>query len=162
MARYIDADKTIELLKSLGSRDYRREKGTICDAIKMLQYPEYTPTADVAPKSEVEKLHEVIFKKEDLMQKIARERNQYSDEVDRLQQIIHSYALQYGTVTDQQAVIDKAKAEVATEIFEEIAEKLEGLFDFFRQDDCIRESSAIILAISEIAELKKKYTEVEE
>lgn len=53
MARYIDADETIELLKSLGSRDYRREKGTICDAIKMLQYPEYTPTADVAPKSEV-------------------------------------------------------------------------------------------------------------
>ena len=53
MPRYIDADATIELLKSLGSRDYRREKGTICEAIKMLQYPEYTPTADVAPKSEV-------------------------------------------------------------------------------------------------------------
>ena len=54
------------------------------------------PTADVAPKSEVEKLHEVIFKKEDLMQKIAKERNDYYDE------------LQY------------AKQEVAREIFEEI------------------------------------------
>ena len=81
--------------------------------------------------------------------------------VDRLERICNSYALQYDTVKDQQAVIDKAKTEVAREIFEEIAEKLEGLFDFFRQDGCIRESSAIMLAISEIAELKKKYTEGE-
>ena len=81
--------------------------------------------------------------------------------VDRLERICNSYALQYGTVKDQQAVIDKAKADVAREIFAEIAEKLEGLFDFFRQDGCIRESSAIMLAISEIAELKKKYTEGE-
>ena len=55
----------------------------------------------------------------------------------------------------------RIKAEVAREIFEEIAEKLEGLFDFFRQDGCIRESSAIMLAVSEIAELKKKYQEGE-
>ena len=54
---------------------------------------------------------------------------------------------------------DKIKREAAREIFEEIEQQLRGLFDFFRQDDCIRESSAIILAISEIAELKKKYTE---
>jgi predicted nucleic acid-binding Zn-ribbon protein len=38
--------------------------------------------ADVVPKSEVDKLHEVIFKKEDLMQKIAEERNKYSDELE--------------------------------------------------------------------------------
>ncbi len=50
-------------------------------------------------------------------------------------------------------------SEVAEEIFAEIEQQLRGLFDFFRQDDCIRESSAIMLAISEIAELKKKYTE---
>lgn len=78
--------------------------------------------------------------------------------VDRLERICNSYALQYGTVKDQQAVIDKAKSDVAREIFAEIEDKLEGLFDFFRQDDCIRESCAIMLAISEIAELKKKYT----
>lgn len=59
MPRYIDADETIELLRSLGSRDYRREKGTICDAIKMLQYPEYTPTADVVPKSEYDRLEKL-------------------------------------------------------------------------------------------------------
>ena len=47
--------------------------------------------------------------------------------------------------------------DVAGEIFEEIADKLRGLFDFFRQDDDIREAGAIMLAISEIAELRKKH-----
>jgi hypothetical protein len=42
--RLIDADEAIKVLKSLGSRDYRREKGTIQDAIKMLSYDEYTST----------------------------------------------------------------------------------------------------------------------
>lgn len=49
MAEYIEREATIELLRSLGSRDYRREKGTIQEAIKMLSFPEYTPSADVAP-----------------------------------------------------------------------------------------------------------------
>lgn len=47
--RLIDADATLELLRSLGSRDYRREKGTIMDAMKMMAYPEYTPTVDAVP-----------------------------------------------------------------------------------------------------------------
>lgn len=45
---YISREKTIALLKSLGSRDYRREKGTIQDAIKMISSAKYTPAADVA------------------------------------------------------------------------------------------------------------------
>lgn len=49
MAEYIEREATIELLRSLGSRDYRREKGTIQDAIKMVSSGEYTPAADVAP-----------------------------------------------------------------------------------------------------------------
>lgn len=49
MAEYIEREATIELLRSLGSRDYRREKGTIQDAIKMVSFSEYTPVADVAP-----------------------------------------------------------------------------------------------------------------
>lgn len=49
MAEYINRKKTLALLKSLGSRDYRREKGTIQDAIKMISSAEYTPVADVAP-----------------------------------------------------------------------------------------------------------------
>jgi hypothetical protein len=44
--RLIDANAAWELLRSLGSRDYRREKGTISDAMKMLSHPAYTPTVD--------------------------------------------------------------------------------------------------------------------
>ena len=53
----------------------------------------------------------------------------------------------------------RKQSEVAREIFEESLEHLRGLYDFFRNDDCIREASAIILAISDINELKKKYME---
>ena len=49
MTEYIEREATIELLRSLGSRDYRREKGTIQDAIKMVSFSEYTPAADVTP-----------------------------------------------------------------------------------------------------------------
>ena len=48
MAEYIERDATVKLLRSLGSRDYRREKGTIQEAIKMVSFSEYTPAADVA------------------------------------------------------------------------------------------------------------------
>ena len=49
MAEYIERERTVELLRSLGNREYRKEKGTIQDAIKMISCPEYTPAADVAP-----------------------------------------------------------------------------------------------------------------
>ena len=44
--RLIDANAAVELLRRIGSRDYRREKGTIMDAMKMLSSPAYTPTVD--------------------------------------------------------------------------------------------------------------------
>ena len=91
------------------------------------------PVADVVPKSEVEKL------KADLIV--------WKQERFNLYQRLELYEI--------------TRQKVAREIFEEIEQQLRGLFDFFRQDDCIIESSAIILAISEIAELKKKYTEGE-
>ena len=49
MAEYIERDATVKLLRRLGSRDYRREKGSIQEAIEMVSFPEYTPSADVAP-----------------------------------------------------------------------------------------------------------------
>lgn len=49
MADYIEREATVNLLQSLGSRDYRREKGTIQEAIKMVFCPEYTPSCDVEP-----------------------------------------------------------------------------------------------------------------
>lgn len=49
MPKYIEREATVKLLRSIGSRDYRREEGTLADAIKMVMHSEYTPTADVAP-----------------------------------------------------------------------------------------------------------------
>lgn len=64
------------------------------------------------------------------------------EEVDRLRHTLDSYALQYGTVKDQHAVIDRIKEETAREIFEEI--------------DILGTYNPTLYA-----ELKKKYTEVE-
>lgn len=49
--RLIDADEAIKTIRGLGNRDYRREKGTISDALKMLISDVYTPT--IIPASEV-------------------------------------------------------------------------------------------------------------
>ena len=50
--RLIDADEAIETLQSLGNRGYRREKGTIQEAIKMLSFDEYIPTIVEAERKE--------------------------------------------------------------------------------------------------------------
>jgi signal recognition particle GTPase len=113
MPRYIDAEL-------LDPEDFEN-----CTPYQAREIIEDIPTADVVPKSEVE----------------------------RLEQILNSYALQYGTVKDQQAVIDKAKAEVAREIFEEIEEMLISSSLLL---DC-----TMLIDTEMLAELKKKYTEGE-
>lgn len=84
---------------------------------------DYIPAADVVPESEVE----------------------------RLKNILHSYALQYGTVMDQHKVIEKVKAEVAREIFEEIED--------FMIDAKIYKMPAKSMLSCKFAKIKKKYTE---
>lgn len=49
--RLIDAEAYKSLLRGLGDRNYRREKGTICDAIKFL-HPYYAPTIIPADQAE--------------------------------------------------------------------------------------------------------------
>lgn len=49
--RLIDADAYESLLRGLGDRNYRREKGTICDAVKFL-HPHYAPTIIEAEEGE--------------------------------------------------------------------------------------------------------------
>lgn len=56
---------------------------------------------------------------------------------------------------------NKIRSEVAREVFEKIEDQLRGTLDHFRQNYDVRESGAIIVALSQIAELKKKYTEGE-
>lgn len=116
-------------------------------------------TADVVPKSDVEKQKLEIWRLE--------------GEIERLKRICHSYALQYGTVKDQQAVIDKAKADVAREIFEEIDKSIDKdieqyekwkftaslEFDKERYRWCDYQLTNLKDYKQRLAELKKKYTE---
>ena len=59
MARYIDADALIEFItKGLNNPDKTKAFGY--DSIEILTEIEYVPTADVAPKSEVEQLRKAL------------------------------------------------------------------------------------------------------
>ena len=115
MARYIDADKLKERLEDFSRWCMDRRKEGV-DFVLDCSLPAMVDE-DVVPKSEVEKLQEVIFKKEDLMQKIVEERNKYSDEVEWLTEDVERLQeLNSRNVED----ILLAKTEGAREIFEEI------------------------------------------
>ena len=54
----------------------------------------------------------------------------------------------------------RERSDVAREIFAEIEDLLREWFDHFRQGGDIRGACVIMSALSQVAELKKKYTEV--
>lgn len=135
MARYIDEELLLQKLSRM--IDYcEKNKDKTFNALNVLfQVGDAImdcPTVDVVPRAEIEKLHEVIFKKEDLMQKIAEERNKYADELEVVKDIN-----------------EHLKAEVAREIFEEIEKQ--SIYHFAMRTYSISELK--------LAKLKKKYTE---
>lgn len=142
MARYVDADKLLKSAVSkfkcvplVGVLSYRN--GEECfDGLSFEEFINEQPTADVAPRSEVEALEK---------------------EIDRLKNILAYYALQYGTVKSQQQVIDRAKSEVAREIFEEI----ERVHDECIYIDSVSNIGSLKVLKFErmLEELKQKYTE---
>ena len=98
--------------------------------------------------------------------RLAEEKEALEKEVERLQMILDSYALQYGTVMDKHIVIERARQEAAREIFAEI-ERVVGKqynhyvfgnndLDSIEQDAIINFSDTLSDCF---AELKKKYTE---
>ena len=128
MARYFSEQTLLDM------RD--KDMNCVYDLVDLEQYLAGVPAADVAPKSEVEKQKLEIWRLE--------------GEIERLERICHSYALQYGTVTDQQKVIDKAKAEVAREIFNDLKAN---------QIPCVSEDGAVFFCIKSktFKQLKKKH-----
>ena len=131
MPRYIDADKA----KELWSGEHPTQ-------IAMRKIFEELPTADVAPKSEVERLEAEVAV-------LTAERNNYQTwyfqtvtEVGELKGAYANY--------EETSGLKQAKVEVAREIFEEI--------------DRIREETTAgnimrLTFFERLAELKKKYTE---
>lgn len=150
MARYIDADKL-------------KEECYYYDTEEDLErYVIKHGYADVIPKSEVDKLHEVIFKKEDLMQKIAEERNKYFDELETAKDNNEHLAVMLEEAKSEvdrlkynlKAVLEeipKTKREFASEIFAEIESLIDGKFSI--------NHGVVLMSKEDFAELKKKYTE---
>ena len=117
MARYIDADK---LKNDLAQACVH--KAIVTNVL------DRQPTADVVPKSEVEKFQEA-----------------YNN---RLAKDIQTNA----------EFVKYAKAEVAGEIFAEIHDEMLGWYNYFNEVGDTGESCAIMAALTSIDKLKKKYT----
>ena len=83
-------------------------------------------------------------------EKAKQEVEKADKEIERLTKILENYALQYGTVTDKQKVIEQAKQEVAREIFEEF----DNLIVTLEIGDNEKVS---VLDYNKYTELKKKY-----
>ena len=94
MARYYESEALIDFVKQ-NTPHFNSETTMECVERAIRN----APTADVAPRSEVEALEK---------------------EIDRLNHILNCYALQYGTVKDQSKTINKVKTEVASEILSDL------------------------------------------
>lgn len=125
------------------------------------------PTADVVPRAEL-----AVRSVQDAatILNLQESNKELEAEVERLQKILDSYALQYGTVKDQQDVIDKANQKLASEIFAEIESAKVSIGDFKIKTFKIISLGEVaeqtitgdVVAFSDIAELKKKYKEGEQ
>ena len=129
------------------------------------------PCADVAPKSEYDAVVSAVDNSTKEFLKLHDKYQDQKTEIERLERICNSYAMQYGTVTDRQKVIDEAKAEVAREIFAEIEKTLSqwinryysitvSTFDLIEEPLKAMGSESALRAFRDyVAELKKKHTE---
>ena len=156
MPRYIDADKLIETNRVL--LEHAQMNGMYNHARiyeRFVHSIEETPTADVVPRSEYDAVVSAVDNSTKEFLKLHDEYQSANAEIERLKHILNCYALQYGTVIEQQAVIDKANQEFASEIFAAIE------FDIC-QLDFDREETRAIAIEGIIAKAKKKYTEGKE
>ena len=119
MARYIDADKVMDEINRIGGHN-------LCEweTIGVKALIDRQPTADVVPKSEVEKLERTVKYLEGVCESLP----------------------------------DKVKAEVSREIFEEIERVMSSLDRRYMASENPKQSWGVRGAMTEIAELKKKYT----
>ncbi len=155
MARYIDATQLQAKILDASIKNKLSESREVLKIFdKMVQD---MPTADVVPKSEVDEMKKDRYHilPDGRIELIPRsDVKALEKEFERLQNILDSYALQYGTVMDKHTVIDKERAVVAREIFEEIEEiAMHGVTPL----------GLCLMSMGEaaFAELKKKYTEGE-
>lgn len=165
MAEYIEREALMGVLDdakyAVPSNDFQR--GVNASVEVLTKEVKYLPTADVVPKSDYDAVVSAVDNSTKEFLKLHDTYQEQKAEIERLNQILDSYALQYGTVTVKQAVMDKAKAEVAREIFAEIEERLlpSNTSGEYRGDSIEWFDYYDLHLAEDIAELKKKYTEGE-
>ena len=128
MPRYIDADKLIEKYERVIKDPWNKSSAPSSWASAwecVIADIDDIPTADVVPKSEYDAVVSAVDNSAKEFLKLHDEYQSANAEIERLKHILDCYALQYGTVKEQQDVIDKANQEFAREIFEEIEEDID-------------------------------------
>lgn len=135
MPRYIDTD---ELLKSLpDDLPYKASvkrvliQATEADVVPRAEYDRLnlllastTERSENRKEADVDEILTLRLEVDELTEELTRRCEEYEKEIFAKQKSLDNYALQYGTVRCHQKVIDKAKAEVAREIFEEIEREI--------------------------------------
>lgn len=148
MARYIDADelyKKIFPLDVVDKRRYSINAKAVAEAIVGM------PTADVAPRAEVD---ELIYKLECLLcHATGGKLSKYTYDLKTMETVVTDYINESYSEGVEDGYKDGA-AEVAMEIFEEIASKQITIVDHVG-------TMGVVVLLQDIFELKKKYTEAE-
>lgn len=139
MPRYIDADALLERMRLTFCKDCNNYNGIVCRGCAMddaLDALEDAPTADVAPRAEIDKLQEVNADLNESLRLACEANKDLQVELQAMRGAANSYKMHYESL--------------AREIFAEIKEK--GSFS----DPCVLH---IVLSFEELAEIEKKYTE---
>ena len=115
--RYIDADACIDEMRlvMLGSGFQTRATNVI----------KYAPTADVVPKSEVEKLNQELDELAEEHSNLIVEKDRLFDEVERLQALLECGGVFANSIEDWQTFLNEKRAEVANEIIGIIDKRME-------------------------------------
>ena len=157
MARYIDADKLCEALKSMASVQPTFKQSTILRVVSSIKN---FPTADVVPKSEVENLELTLQGVMWSVDKWLDEKDYDADPIKR--------AITMREKTLQ--IVENAKSDVAREIFRDVKKAIkEEVRDYCRGFESMetpemqeyyktKQNTAIYLYMK-IDHLEKKYTE---
>lgn len=152
MARYIDADKFKNHLEKAMEKKHLIHGVKGVDVGAVIKALEMQPTADVVPKSEVEKMVQDVTRLEQEIETL-KDNNEHlavmleeaKVELEAMRGAANSYKMHYENI--------------AREIFEEIENALSNNFHADCQmGDCIEDYYDESLR-DDIAELKKKYTE---
>ena len=141
MARYIDADDLKAVIKA---NDWSNP--AVPDVVGIII--DRRQTADVVPKSEVERLKRAYEGSQNTIKGLTEMIREKNKELTKLETHLE---LHYGEKSLNNLIAEQ-RADIAREIFEEIESKKMFL------KDCVGNMGVVVL-FKDISELKKKYTE---